>query len=130
MQFSDGDIVIVSALNRSPFYRHHAVYWGGKFYHFNESGMHIDTPHELIDVPHRQIIGTMHGTQTAEQMHNFVETHAAHRYNALTFNCEHWAYGMATGVQQSPTIRGAVVFVVAVVAVVTIGILTIKQTIK
>lgn len=54
----------------------------------------------------RRLIREIEATQTDEEVEQYYQTHRNSQYNALCYNCEHFAYECATGQKQSPTVRG------------------------
>lgn len=124
---ADGDLVIVSSLNNSPYYAHAAVYAGGRFYHFSESGAHCDSYDFFIVQPDRRIFRVEHGTRSAKEIEAYYEANKWRNWDRLTYNCEHFAYGAAFGAEKSPTLRGYMALAFTLVGSLAAILMTIKR---
>lgn len=125
---SDGDLVVLSALKKQPFYGHAAVYSAGRFYHFNESGGHCDSYDFFVNQQQRRILRIEHGTKTHDEIQAYYDANKHRTWKALTYNCEHFAYGAAYGAEKSPTLRGYVALVGTVVGALIIGLFVKRKT--
>ena len=69
----------------------------------------------------RRLIREIEATQSDEEVEQYYQAHRNSQYNALCYNCEHFAYECATGQKQSPTVRGyTIAAIVAAVSGITI----------
>ena len=74
----------------------------------------------------RRMIREIEATQTDEEVEQYYQAHRNSQYDALRYNCEHFAYECATGRKQSPTLRGYIITAI-VIAVSCVAIYIARQ---
>lgn len=117
-------LCIVTSLADTCCYRHYSVWANGKVYHFNESGAHCQLEADFM--AKRRMLRETGATQSDAEVEQYYQAHVNSQYNAIFFNCEHFAYECAMGKKQSPTIKGYTM--AALVAVmIAIGIFLINK---